>query len=275
MIRGQGDRQLDLISAIDTAGRTKGIGFQNERLKNLKNEIDDKEDEIRRNKEVKKKEEKDKAIFNYTATDNTPFYFSDYTDLMKFAQEIYPKKLSSDEAKKEQGEILKKINDLKKRINPSQGSRKPQQISKEKMENVVKNAEDIYNFRNKIINEINKATRDQNEDDEQTEDKPLPSWTNASIKDFNSIREIINKASKEKLYSNLGDSNLYVTNAKILINNIDTVDSNQKMDKNTKKLYDKFYKDRVKLDSVVRTKGYTESRKELEKIFKSVDDIFY
>ena len=275
MIRGQGDRQLDLISAIDTAGRTKGIGFQNERLKNLKNEIDDKEDEIRRNKEVKKKEEKDKAIFNYTATDNTPFYFSDYTDLMKFAQEIYPNKLSSDEAKKEQGEILKKINDLKKRINPSQGSRKPQQISKEKMENVVKNAEDIYNFRNKIINEINKATRDQNEDDEQTEDKPLPSWTNASIKDFNSIREIINKASKEKLYSNLGDSNLYVTNAKILINNIDTVDSNQKMDKNTKKLYDKFYKDRVKLDSVVRTKGYTESRKELEKIFKSVDDIFY
>ena len=45
--------------------------------------------EIIDNRKSKEKEKRDKAVFNFTASDGTPYYFSDYTGLMKFAQNIY------------------------------------------------------------------------------------------------------------------------------------------------------------------------------------------
>ena len=103
-IRDQEDTQLDLIDEIN-AGRTKSIGFQNERLKNLEKEIRNKEKEIRKNKSRKKREEKDRAIFNYRATDDTPFCFSDDKKLLNFAEDLYKQDLSLDEAKEEQEEM--------------------------------------------------------------------------------------------------------------------------------------------------------------------------
>ena len=76
---------------------------------------------------------------------------------MTFAEDLYKKELSFDEAEEEQEEILKKINELTKRIDPIAGSRKPKKINKDKMKNVFKNTEDIYLFRNKIINKIKKS----------------------------------------------------------------------------------------------------------------------
>ena len=108
LIGDQGDRQLDLISD-SYAGRTKSIGFNNEELAKLEKEIKDKEKEIRRNKRSKGKKDNDKAIFNYRATDDTPFYFSNDTKLLNFAEDFYQQDLSFDEVKEEQKEMLKKI----------------------------------------------------------------------------------------------------------------------------------------------------------------------
>ena len=66
----------------------KNIEFENKRLSKLKKEIDDKEDKMIDNSKSEKQEERDKAVFNFTATDRTPFNFSDYKGLMKFAQSI-------------------------------------------------------------------------------------------------------------------------------------------------------------------------------------------
>ena len=95
-----------------------------------------------------------KSIFNYKATDGTPFYFDDYTKLLNFAENLYKEKLTFDEAKKEQIEMFRKINELKKRINEKKGRKNID--NKEKMKNVAKSSEELYRFRNKIINEINK-----------------------------------------------------------------------------------------------------------------------
>ena len=65
----------------------------------------------------KDKEERKKATFVYTATDGTPFDFSDYKQLMKFAGEVYNNELSFNEAKEDQKEMLKKIKELEKRAN--------------------------------------------------------------------------------------------------------------------------------------------------------------
>ena len=87
LIRDHGDRQLDLTGNFNT-GR-KSIGFENKRLSRLKKEIDDKENEIMGNRKSEDPEKRDKAVFNFTASDRTPYYFSDYKGLMKFAQNIY------------------------------------------------------------------------------------------------------------------------------------------------------------------------------------------
>ena len=64
---------------------------------------------------------------------------------MTFAEDVYKRELSFDEAEEEQEEMLKKINELKRSIDPP-GSRKPKKTNKDKMENVAKHAEDIYLF---------------------------------------------------------------------------------------------------------------------------------
>ena len=61
----------------------------------------------RNSEEDEKKSEK--AVFNFTASDGTPYYFGIYTGLMKFAQNIYTKKLSFDEVEKEQNAMLIKL----------------------------------------------------------------------------------------------------------------------------------------------------------------------
>ena len=105
LIRDQGDRKLDLTRNFNTG--TKIIGFENKKLTRLKKEINDKEDEIIDNRKSKVQEEIDKAVFNFTTSDRTRYYFSDYTNLMKFAQNIYTGKLSFEEAEKEQENMLK------------------------------------------------------------------------------------------------------------------------------------------------------------------------
>ena len=115
MIKDQGDRQLYRISS--KLGTIKSVGFQDERLKNLKKEIDNKEKLIIKVDKSKDKEERKEATFVYTATDGTPFDFSDYKQLMKFAGEVYNNELSFNEAKEDQKEMLKKIKELEKRAN--------------------------------------------------------------------------------------------------------------------------------------------------------------
>ena len=107
LIRDPGDKQLDLISEANT-DRTKSIGFKGIELAELGSKIKTIEKEIRKNKRSNDKE-KDKAVFPYTATDNTSFNFNDYTKLLSFVEGVYIKDLSFDETKKEQEEILKKI----------------------------------------------------------------------------------------------------------------------------------------------------------------------
>ena len=53
-IEDQQDKKLDLIDEFN-AGRTRSIGFQNERLKNLEKEVKNKEKEIRKLKRSKKR----------------------------------------------------------------------------------------------------------------------------------------------------------------------------------------------------------------------------
>ena len=189
-IRDQEDTQLDLIDEIN-AGRTKIIGFQNERLKNLEKEIRNKGKGIRKNKSRKKKEEKDRAIFNYSAADDTPFCFSDDTKLLNFAEDLYKQDLPFDEAKKEQEEMKKtkkkqKLKALKKRIKPSAGPR-PNKSNKEIMENVVKNAEGIYRLRKKIVYEIKRVRMEQAEEGEEDEELDL-SWTHEP---YNKVGKLI------------------------------------------------------------------------------------
>ena len=76
------------------------------------------------------------SIFNYKATDGTPFDFDDYTKLLNFAEDLYKENLTFDEAKKEQIEMFRKINKLKKRINEKKGRKNVD--NKEKMKNVAK-----------------------------------------------------------------------------------------------------------------------------------------
>ena len=64
LIRDQDGRQLDLIGKT-SLGTTKGIEFQDEGLKNLKKEIDDKEKDIIKKSKSKDKEERKQAIFLY------------------------------------------------------------------------------------------------------------------------------------------------------------------------------------------------------------------
>ena len=158
------------------SGRTRSNGFKNKRLAELKKEIKDKEKEIRKNKRSKVKEEKDKVIFNYRATDDTPFYFSDDTKLLSFAENLYKEDLSFDEAKEDQEEMLKKINELKKRIKPQTGPGS-KKSNKEKLENLANNAEDLYILKNKIIKIIEKEMGYSSKSDVKTEDKNVDlSW---------------------------------------------------------------------------------------------------
>ena len=113
LIRDQGDRQLDLTGNFNTGA--KGIGFENKRLSRLKKQIDDKEDEMIDIIKSEDPEKRAKAIFNFTATDRTPFNFSDYKNFMKFAQRIFTGRLSFEEAEKEQNQMLIKIEELEKR----------------------------------------------------------------------------------------------------------------------------------------------------------------
>ena len=62
LIRDQDGRQLDFIGKT-SLGTTKGIEFQDEGLKNLKKEIDDKEKDIIKKSKSKDKEERKQAIF--------------------------------------------------------------------------------------------------------------------------------------------------------------------------------------------------------------------
>ena len=129
LVRGQGDRQLDLTGNFNTG--TKSIGFENRRLSKLKKEIDDKENEIIDNRHSEDEKKRENPVFNFTASDQTPYYFGIYTGLMKFAQNIDTKKLSFDEVEKEQNAMLIKIEELEQRAN-SKSSRLKDENRKKK-----------------------------------------------------------------------------------------------------------------------------------------------
>ena len=126
LIRDQGNKQLDLIGRIN-ANKTKGIEFQNERLKMLENEIKKKESDIKNKSKSNDGKEKKQVVFVYAITNNVTYHFSKYTHLMNFAEGVYKKELSLNEAKDEQKEMLKKFEDLEKRTNPRTGPKPKKQ----------------------------------------------------------------------------------------------------------------------------------------------------
>ena len=71
LIKDQGDRQLDLIGNLNTG--TKSFGYENKSLSKLKKEIDDKENEIVENRRSEEQKERDKLVFNFTASDRTHY----------------------------------------------------------------------------------------------------------------------------------------------------------------------------------------------------------
>ena len=133
---------------------------------------------------------------------------------MNFAEDVYKKCLSFDEAKNEQKNMLEEIEKLEKRINPKIGS-KPKKTNKEKMEYVVKNAKDIYEMRNNIINTIKKEATEETED-EETEDEEIEEvkfdWLqrpkneltdlikNTDFKDFKKKSELTNDVKDSKAF---------------------------------------------------------------------------
>ena len=125
---------------------------------------------------------KKKFFFPYTATDNTPFDFSDYIRLINFAEDVYKNDLSYDEAREEQKKMQKKIEDFKKRANPSKGI-EPKKIIIDK--NVIKNADDIYELRNKIISEIKKAEKGESEETKKLD------WLHRPKRELNDLIKII------------------------------------------------------------------------------------
>ena len=118
-IEDQRNKQIDFINEIDKRNR-KSIGIYNEVLMELEKEIKDKKNEIRKKKRSKNKDDKDKAIFNYTASDGTEFDFTEDIKLLNFPEDLYKRELTFNEAEKGQEEMIK-INDLKKRIKPRTG----------------------------------------------------------------------------------------------------------------------------------------------------------
>ena len=107
LIRDQGERQLDRISKINLSN-TKAIDFchgPDERIKDL---VD------RTREETYENESKDK-IFSVTISDKT-FDFNKYTNWTNFGSKIFTKKLSLDNARNEQKEILSMINNLKEKF---------------------------------------------------------------------------------------------------------------------------------------------------------------
>ena len=98
----------------------KSIVINNEVLMELEKEIKDKENEIKKKESSKNKDDKDKAIFNYTASDGTENDFTEDIKLLNFPEDLYKRKLTFDVAEKEQEEMIKKISDLKKELNQEQ-----------------------------------------------------------------------------------------------------------------------------------------------------------
>ena len=98
------------------------LGFKNKALARLEKEIKDKEREIRNNTRSEKEEDRNKSIFKYRATDGKRFDFNDEKNFLNFAEDLYKRNLTFDEAEKEQEKIFEAINELEKRINPRTGS---------------------------------------------------------------------------------------------------------------------------------------------------------
>ena len=104
MIRDRGDEQLDKINKI-TSEKIDGANFFSEKSKRLG-------DEIR-----KKIKENGNKKYIYTATDNSPFNFGEYS-LRLMGNRFSTRDLTLDETKDEQEIMFKKIEDLKLRANP-------------------------------------------------------------------------------------------------------------------------------------------------------------
>ena len=119
-----------MIDSINN-GRKRGIGFNNEVLLGLEKKLKIKKNKLEIIRDVKKIEDKNKAIFNYTATDGKELDFTEDIKLLNFAEDLYKENLTFDEAREEQKQMLNKINELKKRINPRTGP-KPNKSNKEK-----------------------------------------------------------------------------------------------------------------------------------------------
>ena len=82
---------------------------------------------------------------------NKQYDLNRYRDLYSFGNEIYNGKLSSNEAKDKQKEMLNLIDELEEKLNPNRPGPKLRDKNKKSMEEVIKNARQLYKIRNNIV----------------------------------------------------------------------------------------------------------------------------
>ena len=142
----------------------RAIGFYDGPDKELK------ELSIRVKKETDNNAKKDK-IFIVTIS-NKDFNFNDYANFNNFGSTLCTKKLSLDEAKDEQKEILDMTNDLKKKSRPDKIGHLLWHDKQNQVEKLTENAKTLYKTKSDIINAFKKLKTkyEQSEETKETED---------------------------------------------------------------------------------------------------------
>ena len=111
LIKDQGGKPLNLISKINK-NKTKAIKFYGEPDEKFKDIVE------RVNKEKKENEENDDKEFSFTETTagGKKYDFRKYSRLTKFENKLFKNKISLNEAKDQQNEMLSLIDELKEKI---------------------------------------------------------------------------------------------------------------------------------------------------------------
>ena len=158
---------------------------------------------------------------------NKTYNFDRETQLGDFANRIYDKELSLDEANKDQNDFLEEIDELDNRTDPLIG-KKSSKKNIESMKKVVENARELYDTRNYIIEVF-----------WNSEAKKLKQTKKIQGSDFNwMFKEKGSKKQLEELSSDIENINKTVPNvndlknipdalirfiSKILVGNIDSL----------------------------------------------------
>ena len=136
--------------------------------------------------------------------------------LAYFGTLLFNYKISLEEAKEQQKEILGIINELKKRTDSNKQGHPLSKKNEDDAKNLIKNAEDILDTRENIINVFKKLKNEKGEQFEESEkseesedeiNQKIPPWMQVLKERFNETKNIVNKAVKEKLQPKLTNFN--------------------------------------------------------------------